>query len=614
MEMRWRRLIVWKWVAQFLVGAMTIQWVGTAAAQIPTEEVKPPPIPRVVVLDFEAPKDQPEILGRKAADAVALALAETGRYEVTSRTELEAAIQRLRLTPPLLPTQFALLARELKARLVVYGKVVRVIVDEKGGRAGVQLQMLFHDRYLDVPVNGAHVLAMTPPRPGITPDILIDHALSLAANQAVQQAMATRLPEGQIMQRVGNSVIINRGHDQGIRNGMQLWVYRLVRDPETGLMVRTRIGLIEITSAEARQSSGVIKEELAPIQYPDRVVGVFEMPKLGVTEPPVRTRPKGLGSALPSFLLLVAGIIIVGSLAGGSKRGSNPPSVRTAMVVDNGRRIKIVLGNAKECVAAEIYRDTSPAVSTTLLNLIDIVDGQATPEYYDSELAYNGTATIEIDTDTPTNRLPPLARSYTAGIGTGEGDVTEEQFNYEKPFNHTPIQPGVHYWYVIRRVNARRLPPPPPTGGQETAGAREPFELVYSPPSSPIGPLTPLAQLTEADLIEPTGDVDIRNVTFRFLSAQGADEYIVQVSDNPGFPANRTVQIPLSYKLANPDIGGQVLVIANQDLSGRFGAGQTLYWRVGYRYSRDISPPEGGWVFSRVRSFTVPVTPPPPPG
>jgi hypothetical protein len=284
------------------------------------------------------------------------------------------------------------------------------------------------------------------------------------------------------------------------------------------------------------------------------------------------------------------------------------------MVVDNGRRVKLVLGIAKECVAVEIYRDTSPGVSTTLLNLIDIVDGQATPEYHDSELAYNGSATIEIDTDTPTNRLPPLSRSVEVGPGNGGGDITEEPFNYEKPFNHTPIQPGVHYWYVIRRINARRLPPPPPTGGQETAGQREPFELVYSPPSRPIGPLTPLAQLTEADLIEPTGDVDIRNVTFRFLSAQGADEYIVQVSDNPGFPANRTVQIPLPYRLPNPDIGGQVLVIANQDLSGRFGAGQTLYWRVGYRYSRDISPPEGGWVFSRVRSFTVPVAPPPPPG
>jgi hypothetical protein len=454
MEMRWRRLVAWRWVAQFLVGALTIQWVGTAAAQISAEEVKPPPVLRVVVLDFEAPKDQPEILGRKAADAVALALADTGRYEVIPRTEIEAAIQRLRLTTPLPPTQFALLARELKARLVVYGKVVRVIVDEKAGRAGVQLQMLFHDRYLDVPVNGAHVLEMTPPRPGVTPDILIDNALSLAAKQAVQQAMATRLPEGQVMQRVGKSVIINRGQDQGIRDGMQMWVYRLVRDPENpGYTIRTRIGLIEITRAEARQSSGVIKEEIVPIQYPDRVIGVFEIPKLGVPELPVRTRPKGLGSALPSFLLLVAGILIVGSLAGGSKRGTKVPTA-TGMVVDNGRRVKLVLGIAKECVAVEIYRDTSPAVSTTLLNLIDIVDGQATPEYYDSDLAYNGTATIEIDTDTPTNRLPPLARSYTAGIGTGEGDVKEEPFNYEKPFNHTPIQPGVHYWYVIRRINA----------------------------------------------------------------------------------------------------------------------------------------------------------------
>jgi hypothetical protein len=36
------------------------------------------------------------------------------------------------LTTPLPPTQFALLLRELKARFVVYGKVVRVIVNSAG--------------------------------------------------------------------------------------------------------------------------------------------------------------------------------------------------------------------------------------------------------------------------------------------------------------------------------------------------------------------------------------------------------------------------------------------------------------------------------------------------
>lgn len=598
-----------------MVAALTTQWIGMAAAQTPAqqEEVKPSPPPKVIVLDFDVAKDVAEILGRKAADAVALALADTTKYEVLSRPEIEAAMQRLRLEPPLLLSQIFLLAKELDARFIVTGKVVSITVNERAGIASVQLQMLFHDRYLEVPVNGAHVLGTTPPRPGVTPDILIDHAITLAANQAVLQAMTTRLPEGQVMQRVGKSVIINRGHDQGIRNGMQMWVYRLVPHPDKPqYMVRTRIGLIEITSAEARQSSGVIKEEIAPIQYPDRVIGVYELPKLGVVEPPVRTTKKGIGAALPSLLLLLAGIVVLGSLAGKSRRGSEIPT-GTAMVVDNGRRVKLVLGNSKECVAVEIYRDTSPGVSTVLLNLIDIVDGQATGVYYDSDLAYNGSATIEIDTDTPTNRLPPLGRSITSGVGTGDGDITEEPFNYEKPFNHTPIQFGVHYWYVIRRVNARRLTPPPPTGGQETAEQREPFELVYSLPSRPIGPVTPLAQLTQADLLEPTGDVDISNVTFRFLSAQGADEYIVQVSDNPGFPSNRTVTIPLSYKLTNPDVGGQILTIPNQNLSGRFN-GQTLYWRVGYRYSRDINPPEGGWVFSQVRSFTVPTAPPPPPG
>ncbi len=610
--MRWRRLSLWRRVAQMMIAALTMQWVGMATAQTPAqeEEVKPSPPPKVIVLDFEVAKDLPEILGRKASDAVALALADTTKYEVISRTEIEVAMQRLRLTPPLLLSQVFLLAKELDARFIVIGKVVRVIIDEKAGKASVQLQMLFYDRYLEVPINGAHVLGTTPPRPGLTPDILVDHAITLAANQAVQQAMTTRLPEGQVMQRVGNSVIINRGHDQGLRNGMQMWVYRLVPHPEKPqYMVRTRIGLIEITSAEARQSSGVIKEEIAPIQYPDRVIAVYELPKLGVVEPPVRTTRKGIGAALPSLLLLLAGIVVLGSLAGKSRRGSEIP-VGTAMVVDNGRRVKLILGTAKECVAVEIYRDTSPAVNSEGVYPIAILDGQVVKEYVDGDFFESGTVTIEIDEDSPTNRLPAISRS----LGDVSDNFTRDQFNYEVSYLHQPIQIGQHYWYVIRRVNARRLTPPPPTGGQETAGQREPFELVYSPPSRPIGPVTPLAQLTQADLLEPTGDVDISNVTFKFLSAQGADEYIVQVSDSPGFPSNRTVTIPLGYKLANPDIGGQILTIPNQNLSGRFGTAQTLYWRVGYRYSRDVNPPEGGWVFSQVRSFTVPVAPPPPPG
>lgn len=612
MKMRWRRRSVWRWVAQFLVGALTIQWVGVGTAQVTAEKEelpKPLPIPRVAILDFDVGQGLSPILGRKASDAVALALAETNKYEVISRNDVERAIKELKLTPPLLPEQLTTLAKRLNARFIVYGRVVRVTVNEKAGQASVQLQMLFHDRYIEVPVNGAHVLATTPPRLGVAPDILLDQAINLAANQAAQQALATRLPEGQIMQRVGNTVIINRGYDQGIRNGMQMWVYRLVRDPETGLMVRSRIGLIQITSAEARQSSGVIKEETAPIQYPDRVVGVYELPRIGVVEPPVRRVEKGIGAALPSFLLLIAGIVIVGSIVGRSRRGTEVPK-GTAKVIDNGRRIKLVLGTAKECVAVEIYRDTSPGVNSEGVYPIAILDGQVVREYIDGDFFESGTVTIEIDENSPNNRLPAINRS----IGDVGDTFTREQFNYEVSYLHTPLILGQHYWYVIRRVNARRLTPPPPIGGEETAGQREPFELVYSPPSSPIGPVTPLAQLTQADLLEPTGDVDISNVTFRFLSAQGADEYIVQVSDNPTFPAARTVTISLPYRLPNPDLGGQVITIPNQNLSGLFGVGQTLYWRVGYRYSRDISPPEGGWVFSQVRAFNVPSAPPPPPG
>lgn len=615
--MRWRRWRTWRWLAQFMVGALTLQWVGRIGAQERAETLKAPP--RMIVLDFEVPKEQPELLGRKAADAVAVALVDIAKYEVIPRTDVEAALQRLRLTPPLTTHQITLLAKNLNARYVVVGKVVRVVVDAKAGRASVQLQMLYQDPYLEAPVNGAHVLATTPPRVGATPDILVDQALNLAAQQAVQQALATRLPEGQIMQRAGNTVIINRGHDQGLRDGMRMWVYRLVRDPETGQWVRTRIGRITITSAEARQSSAVIDEELVPIQYPDRVIGIYEIPKLGVPEPPVQRKVKGAGAALPQLLLLIAGIVLVGSLAGSSKRGTGTPSIASAQVVNNGQNVRLRFKGDKNDLLIEIYRDTAPLVRTDGVYPIEIFEAQVASEYVDGNYTLSGTVTIEniepVTGGTPTPFFPPVTRS----LGDVGDTFTRDRFNYEVSFLHQPLIPGQHYWYAIRKVVVQRLAPPPPTAGQATE--REPFQLVYSRVSQPLGPLTPLVQLTEADLLEPTGDVNITDVTFRFLSAQGADEYVVQVSDRPDFPPNRIAELPLPNKVSNPDIGGQPLVLANQNLALRLAAkgisitaGQVLYWRVGYRYSRDISPPEGGWVVSRVRSFNVVVAPPSPPG
>ncbi|MCS7191433.1 MAG: CsgG/HfaB family protein [Armatimonadetes bacterium] len=602
--MRWRKQKIWRLVAQILVGVLTIQWVGIGNAQVRFEEAtKPTPIPRVAILDFNVSQGISPIIGRKAADAVALALADTNKYEVVSRSEVENALTELRLNPPLQPNQLTALAKRLEARFVVYGKVLKTFVNEKTGQGSVHLQMLFHDRYLEVPLNGANVFATTPSRPGVEPDILIDQAINIAANQAAQQVLATKLPEGQIMQRVGNTVIINKGHDQGIREGMQFWVYRLVRDPETDFWVRNRTGLIQIESAEARQSSGVIKEEIVPIQYPDRVIGVYDFPKIGVTEPPVRKVRKGAGSVVPTILLIILGIAVLGSLVGRSRRGTEMPSF-TGIVINNGRQVKLIFGPARDCVAIEVYRNTAPGINTEGTYPIAILDGQVVKEYNDGDFFESGTVSIEIDEDTPADRLPRINRS----LGDPGDEFNRGDFEYEVSYIHQPLQPGLHYWYAIRFVNAVRQSPPPPGSDEEI----EPFRLVYSLSSSTVGPFTPLVQLSQADLLEPTGDVNIANVTFRFVSAQGADEYIVQVSDNPAFPAAQTVTIPLRDRLPNPDIGGQEIVIRNQNLSGRFRAGQTLYWRVGYRYSGDFRPPEGGWVFSQVRSFTALIGPPPP--
>ncbi len=636
--MRWRRSRVWRWLAQLLVVALSLQWVGSATAQAPTAGA-PTPVTRVLLLDFEAPPGQSPLLGRKAADAVALAFLNYAKnYEVVSRSELESQMQRLRLTLPLSPSQLIQLTRAVQARYAITGKIVQVQVNEKTGQATVQLQMLWFDPYMEVPTNGAHVRVTSPPRPGTAPDVLIDQALNLAAAQAVQQALAVRLPEGQITQRVGNSVIINKGTDQGLRPRMEMWVVRTVRDPELGPIPR-RVGRVILETVEARTAEARILEEATPVQYPDKVVAVYQLPELGVPEAPVRVRKPSKGTQIAQVILVLLGVFLVANLMrrGNTNRGEGAPPPTRAQVSNDGQRVVLTLAPTRDTVAIEIYRDTSAAANPQLGNLIDVVDPQSGAVFSDDQTFYSGVASIQIQTGNPLNVLPRLQRNVT----TSPTSPTYQPQQYQVFFFHTPLQVGTSYWYVVRYITARRIPfnPLPGAGGGGIgaggggAGSRQlggggvggggaqqrpPFELVYGAFSSPIGPVTPVRRLRVSDLLEPnrTTSVNLGSVTFRFLSAGGADEYIIQVSDQPNFPSNRTLTLPVPL-LANPYRDAQEIIVANQNLLPfAQSIGNTtgpFYWRVGYRNSQDAAPPVGGYVFSEVQTFTATTSPPSPP-
>lgn len=615
--MRWRKSRVWRWLAQLLVVALSLQWVGSAIAQAPTGVT---PITRVLILDFEVPPGQSPLLGRKAADAVALAFLNYGKnYEVVSRSELESQMERLRLSFPLLTSQLVQLTRAVQARYAITGKIVQVQVNEKTGQATVQLQMLWFDPYMEVPTNGAHVRVTSPPRPGTAPDVLVDQALNLVAAQAVQQALAVRLPEGQITQRVGNAVIINKGTDQGLRPRMEMWVVRTVRDPELGQIPR-RVGRVILETVEARTAEARILEEATPVQYPDRVVAVYQLPEVGAPEAPVRVRKPSMGSQIAQLLLVLAGVFLATNLfrRGNTNRGEGAPPPTRAQVSHDGQRVVLTFEKPQGTVAIEIYRDTHPSVNPELGNLIDVLDPQSAGVFIDDQTVYSGVASIQIQSSDPSNIFPRLQRNIT----TSSTSPTFQPQQYQVFFSHTPIQVGISYWYVVRYVTARRIPvnpfPTTGTGGGGGSQQRPPFELIYGAYSAPIGPVTPVRRLTVSDLLEPNPNapVNLNSVTFRFLSAGGADEYVVQVSDQPTFPSGRTLTLTVPL-LANPQQDGQRVTLANQNLSPfAQSIGNTtgpFYWRVGYRNSRDTVPPVGGFVFSDLQTFMAVSTPPPPP-
>jgi hypothetical protein len=94
---------------------------------------------------------------------------------------------------------------------------------------------------------------------------------------------------------------------------------------------------------------------------------------------------------------------------------------------------------------------------------------------------------------------------------------------------------------------------------------------------------------------------DITSVTFQWDGRAGANEYIVEVADNPDFRSKLTLGPVIRF--GTDATGGQTL--ANQDISKlrRTNRGNVLYWRVGARNRNDAAV---GWAYSLPAMFTIP--------
>jgi len=618
-------------------------------------EVKYKAIP-VVILDFENVSDRPDpVLGRKAADALAVQL-DPERYEVIERATVQNYLDDLKLTLPLDRDSQMRLGRALnKAGVSVYAIITgqvrsaKVVPGPRGVEGRVELAVLMRDLSTEEYVNGALQTASSSPKPGYeaNEDALIDEALTTAADKCVLTMASQRLAEATIMVVRRDAALINAGIRDGMRVGMKMIVMRF-REP---------VGYLVLHNVDEKHSEATITQNLRGIAERDKAIVIYELPqkpKPRFGEPSPGRKRTLFGSS--GLWGIVGAVAMLAFLGGGNKQspGEGAPGGVVASALANAAALgwadiagQLVGMNlltwrgpergSEELLAYIICRDGAPIWITRPREgggyfFIDPFSMMFNPTVFQQV-----TVTIDIDintgvvttwdrtvdtADTPCTALPAISALDQAFTAT---------------FCCQPSVLGMPYTYQVQRL--ARYAITTPGGGTTTAAppaqgpankkgdrAKQVAGVTYiikldSPLSIVAGP----ASMTPPPpLVKPIDNASITNpsaVEFTWTTVAGADDYVLQISRDNVFRSQNTVTIPAPLGMAPG--GKSVSKIVDVATSFPGTGAQIMYWRVGARFTGDQAPPrvqpgwtrtqDAGYVWSLPTTFTMTITSPMPP-
>jgi hypothetical protein len=224
-----------------------------------------------IVLDFEVTPGYDPILGRKAADALAVELQRENQYEtVTSRKVQVVPRQRLGqiitdnagLIAPYTQVVQTRLGQIAGASRVYSGRIMSVLVsDHRLARVTLEL------RLMDVPtstyINGSVVSQEAVSiDESMDNDLLIDQAINKAVYAALMDIKSKPLPLGTVQNVTVGELFLNIGTRNGVLKGQHYAVIRplyLGRNSDSSDVVRsTRVAEVIVTSAEMDQAIATI--------------------------------------------------------------------------------------------------------------------------------------------------------------------------------------------------------------------------------------------------------------------------------------------------------------------------------------------------------------------
>jgi hypothetical protein len=500
----------------------------------------------VVVLDFATTDGIDPLLGRKAADALAVELQRSGDFKVVTRQQLQEAVgQQAGLQPPFNDTAQVRLAQALGASSVFSGQITGVQVTP-GQSARVRALVRQLDAATGDYINGTQNIETTEQKlTAVANEILIDEAINKVTFAAVRSMRQTTLPTGAVLNTTRNDMELSIGSRNGVSVGQRYTVLRDVNSPTRGVTERVKIGEVTVRRVDADQATAVVTAGgAAGVRTGDFVREIFVAPtsplsfvsgnstsSTPVTAPPVRSGNRsgiaksGLGKGILGLAGLGLLVGLVGLGGGGNNTSpsvgqpfeSNPtgvypqPTVRfTTGFSGIGKGLQ-----GESVVGYIVYRGTSANFAATTDNIQGFIDARNVSS--GSQLSFsepiipNGFTSGLTRTVTITSNSNATNNNGTTGTGStidvtvfNPSDVAGPIFNNFQQFQTSitftftqqPLQIGQQYFYRVQRIAAERVSAinnNTGNGGTNTnTGTTINLLPFRSPSSAPTGGYTPL--------------------------------------------------------------------------------------------------------------------------
>ena len=315
------RAFAWLMTLAMVAPVLTLDCMGAKAQ---TTQVL-----RVIVADFtNKGKYGGEQLSIEARDAVYNELVNSGqgRFYVFGGQEVRQEAVRIGLRVPSVPTAPAYfsrtdllrLAKELQADAIVEGQVGTP--KPVAGRAvSISLGIKILDAASQEYINGGFSRTIATPKPGQSadPEELITTGVQDAALSVVREAVQRQQVSATVLQRVGDTIVLNKGLRDGIREGDELVVVR-----ETAAGGRVKQGNIKVARAYATDAEAEVRKEVGAIR-PEDIARVLYTTDIDInaggesTKLPRTARPINFSLIGSTLAVLGLGVLLAQGARGG---------------------------------------------------------------------------------------------------------------------------------------------------------------------------------------------------------------------------------------------------------------------------------------------------------